>query len=327
MKIAAYAATMQAVWFSYDLGLSWNRPPTPTGGLYNEARCWSVADHPDRPGEFLAGTDQGLYRWRHETQCWNYIPSPMDDLQIQQVARCPADPAFIICGARPGEIFISEDDGRDWQRCDLNIATECWFINTTRVTSIQFDPADADTIWITVEIDGAFRSTDRGRTWQRLVNGLRDNDTHNIVFGNGARGARAVFISTEAGLHKSLDEGASWQFVPTPVSPWPYMRCLKRRADNSDVLFASVGRAPSGDIGMLLASRDNGQTWLKAAVPEPVNSTIWWIGVNPADPDLILLCTLFGQIFRSQDGGESWQKMPRELGEIRMIGWAPIPEE
>ena len=92
------------------------------------------------------------------------------------------------------------------------------------------------------------------------------------------------------------------------------------------MLFASVGQLPSGDIGMLLMSRDRGQSWEKAAVPEPVNSTIWWIGTNPADPNLIFLCTIFGQIFRSIDGGESWIKIKRELGEIRMIGWAPTPE-
>jgi hypothetical protein len=38
---------------------------------------------------------------------------------------------------------------------------------------------------------------------------------------------------------------------------------------------------------------------------------------------LIFACTIFGQIWRSTDGGESFQKMTRELGEVRMIGWAP----
>ena len=190
MKVTAFAATMQAVWFSYDYGETWNRPPTPSGGLYNEARCWSVVSHLQRPGEFLAGTDQGLYRWLRESQCWNYIPSPMDDLHIQQVARSPDDPGFIVCGTRPGEIFKSEDDGITWKRCNLDAATECWFINTTRVTSIQFDPDDNDTIWITIEIDGVFRSQDRGETWERLSEGLRDVDPvgtgHAVVAGGTA---------------------------------------------------------------------------------------------------------------------------------------------
>lgn len=62
MRFTAYAATMQAVWFSEDEGNTWNRLLTPIGGIYNEARCWSVVAHPKRAGELLAGTDQGLYR-------------------------------------------------------------------------------------------------------------------------------------------------------------------------------------------------------------------------------------------------------------------------
>ncbi len=324
MKVTAFAATMQAVWFSHDLGETWNRPTTPTGGFYNEARCWTVSSHKDAPGQYLAGTDQGLYRWTHEQQRWNYIPSPMDDLHILQIAQSPSDPDFIVCGTRPAEIFISEDGGEMWRRSALNAATECWWINTARVTSIQFDPADADTIWITIEIDGVFRSKDRGRTWERLTNGLRDNDTHNLVF-LGDPGSRTILCSSEAGLHKSEDEGASWEYIDIPQAPWLYFRSIESKPGDTNILFASVGDKPSGETGVLLVSQDAGETWQNAVLDCPVNSTIWWISTNPADPELMFFCTIFGQIYRSQDGGLSWQKMQRELGEIRMIGWAPTP--
>ncbi len=322
MKFTAYAATMQSVWFSRDEGQSWARPLTPTCGIYNESRCWGVSTHQDRPGEVLSGTDQGLYRWSPSEQRWNYIPSPMDDLQIMQVAQSPDDPDFIVCGTRPAEMFISENGGLSWTRGKLNSATECWFINTPRVTSIQFDPLDSDTIWTTIEIDGVFRSSDRGKTWERLSEGLLDNDTHNLVFLDRNE-TRRILCSTEAGLHQSDDDGQSWTHVPIPEAPWPYFRAIETRADNNGVLFASVGDKPSGEIGVLLVSHDYGESWKKAPVPEPVNSTIWWIATNPADPNLVFIATIFGQIFRSQDGGESWEKMPRELGEIRMIAWAP----
>jgi len=325
VKITAYAATMQAVWFSEDMGESWLRPPTPTGGFYNEAHCWAVCTHPHRPGEVLAGTDQGLYRWRHEQQRWSYIPSPMDDLHILQIVQSPNDPKIIICGTRPAEIFISEDDGKSWQRSHLNAATECWFINTTRVTSIQFDPADADTIWITIEIDGVFRSRDRGKTWDHLIDGLRDNDTHNLVFLNDSN-PRTILCSTEAGLHKSVDEGACWEYIDIPLAPWLYFRSIESKPGDTNILLASVGDKPSGVTGVLLISHDAGATWDNAVLDQPVNSTIWWIGTNSADPDLMFFCTIFGQIYRSRNGGDSWQKMQRELGEIRMIGWVPAAE-
>ena len=55
-----------------------------------------------------------------------------------------------------------------------------------------------------------------------------------------------------------------------------------------------------------------------------MNSTIWSIGGNVADPNLIFCCTIMGQIFRTADGGENWEKLARELGELRMIAWQPV---
>ena len=324
MEYTAYAATMQAVWFSHDQGENWNRLLTPTGGFYNEARCWSVATHPQRPGELLAGTDQGLYRYTEQSKRFDYIPSPMDDLHILQIECDPTDPNFIVCGTRPGEIFISEDDGANWVRSNLNAATECWFINTTRITSIHFDPKDRDTIWITIEIDGVFRSIDRGKTWTRHVNGLEDCDTHDLVFiDDDSSGKRTILCSTEAGLHKSTDNGESWAMIPVDAAPWPYWRSIKYRADKNGVIFASVGDKPSGKAGVLLISRDCGETWSNVPLPVGVNSTIWSIATNPANANILFFTTIFGQIYRSQNGGENWEKMQRELGEIRMIAWAP----
>ena len=324
MRIRACAATMQSVWLSDDGGESWNRLLTPTGGFYNESRCWALATHPARPGEILAGTDQGLYRFSPHTGRFDYIPSPMDNLHILRIAQSPHDPDFIVCGTRPAEVFLSHDNGARWQRSNLNASTECWFINTSRVTSVHFDPVDGDTIWLTIEIDGVFRSTDRGRTWERIIRGLHDNDTHDLVFKDQPDGSRTVLCSTEDGVHRSHDQGASWQQLAVPQAKWDYFRSLKQPAANSDTVIASVGDKPSGEAAQLLISRDFGESWAECTLSHPANSTIWSIGTNPADENLLFAATIFGQIFKSTDGGESWQKMKRELGEIRMITWAPV---
>ena len=324
MRYKAYAATMQSVWFSEDEGTSWNRLLTPTGGFYNEARTWAVATHPARPGEVLAGSDQGLYRFSEATGRFDHIPSPMDNLHILKIAQSPDDPNFIVCGTRPAEVFFSEDNGATWTRSNLDASTECWFINTSRVTSLHFDPKDSDTIWMTVEIDGVFRSTDRGRTWKMIIRGLHDNDTHDLVFRDRQDGSRTVLCSTEDGVHRSDDEGETWTQLVIPEAKWDYFRSLKQPAENSDTVIASVGDKPSGEAGQLLISKDFGESWAVCEMSHPANSTIWSIGTNAADESLLFAATIFGQIFKSTDGGESWQKMTRELGEIRMITWAPV---
>lgn len=323
MDVVAYAASVgHSVWFSYDTGETWNRANTNTGGIYNESRCWSLSTHAARPGEVLSGTDLGVYRWDPHDYRWNHVPSPMDGFHILQIDQHLEDPDFIVAGTRPASVFISENGGKDWFKAPMGNATECEFINTPRVTSILFDPRDTNVLWVTIEIDAIWRSPDRGRTWERLGNGLRTDDTHNLVIIDDLE-YRRILCSTELGLHRSDDNGATWYFVDVPQAPWPYFRCMVRRPDQSGVLFLSVGDRPSGETGLLLRSRDWGETWENADLPEPVNSTIWWIGTNPADPQLIFCCTIMGQIFRSIDGGDTWLKIQRELGELRMICWAP----
>ena len=322
-QVMAYAASVgHSVWFSSDLGETWLRAHTNRGGIYNESRCWCVSLHAARPGEVLSGTDQGIYRWSSIEQRWNYLPSPLDALQVVQIAQAPGDPDFIIAGTRPAALFRSFDGGKNWQRLRLSNASECEFINTPRVTSIHFDPRDQDTVWVTIEIDAIWRSRDRGETWERLGKGLLTEDVHNIVIVDEL-GPRRILVSTEEGLHRSDDEGENFYPVKVPQAPWPYFRVMAARADRSGVVFLSVGDRPSGVTGKLLRSRDWGETWEDAGLPEPVNSTIWWIGVNRADPQLIFCCTIFGQVFRSTDGGENWVKPKRELGELRMIAWGP----
>ena len=105
-----------------------------------------------------------------------------------------------------------------------------------------------------------------------------------------------------------------------------YFRSIKQPFENSDTIIASVGDKPSGEAGLLLISHEFGETWARCEMSHPANSTIWSLGTNAADPALMFAATIFGQIYKSTDGGRSWDKMKRELGEIRMIAWAPVRE-
>jgi hypothetical protein len=47
------------------------------------------------------------------------------------------------------------------------------------------------------------------------------------------------------------------------------------------------------------------------------------MAMNAADPMLLFCCTNLGQMFRSKDGGETWEKLRREFGEISTMLWRP----
>jgi photosystem II stability/assembly factor-like uncharacterized protein len=73
----------------------------------------------------------------------------------------------------------------------------------------------------------------------------------------------------------------------------------------------------------VLRSRDYGATWETLALPAQPNATMWGLATHPADANRILAFSLFGEVYISDDAGESWRKVAREFGEIRTAAWLP----
>ena len=135
-------------------------------------------------------------------------------------------------------------------------------------------------------------------------------------------GSRVLFATTDSGLHISRDNGANWTMRPID-SKWQYTRSIVERPDRTGVLFMTNGNGPPGTSGRLFRSRNDGMDWEDAGLPGEVESSAYFLAVNPADPKLIYAAATLGQIYRSTDGGESWTPLKRRLGEIRALAWLP----
>ena len=210
--------------------------------------------------------------------------------------------------------------GASWRELAVGFAEQCVFIGQPRVTQVLFDPVQPETIWAGVEIDGVHRSADGGESWRKVSDGLVSEDIHGLAVVEN--GAHTLFATTNKGLHASADMGESWRHQKLD-SPWQYTRAIQPRADGAGTLFLANGNGPPGSTGRLLRSRDFGATWQDSGLPGTLNSTPWCVATNPADADLVFVCTNLGQLFRSTDGGEGWTKLAREFGEVRALLWQP----
>jgi photosystem II stability/assembly factor-like uncharacterized protein len=322
--IQVYAGTAgHSAWFSEDLGESWVHPNSHSG-LSLEARVWCIASHPAMPALLYAGTDMGIFRWDEGPARWTLLPSPMQD--VWSVIQDPRDPAVLFAGTRPAGFYRSGDGGASWTQLEAPGLSQFSTQNMgpTRVTQMLFHPLDPDILWATVEIGGIYRSTDRGRSWQLFDAGLVSADVHGIAAVEDEDGRLALLATTNRGLHRSSDGGATWQFQELD-SPWQYTRAVVTRADDRRTVFLTNGNGPPGNDGRLLRSRDGGLSWRDMVLPGALNSTPWCVATHPADPQLIFACTNLGQLFRSRDGGDSWQRLPHEFGELRALHWRPLP--
>jgi photosystem II stability/assembly factor-like uncharacterized protein len=322
--IQLYAGTAgHSAWFSDDLGASWVHPNSHSG-MYLEARVWGFASHPATPEHLFAATDMGAFRWDEPRARWQHLPSPMKD--VWAIAIDPADPDLLIAGTRPAGFFRSTDAGASWAATPAPglAAFSPQNMGPTRVTQILFDPVDAGTVWAAVEIGSIFVSRDHGVSWTERGTGLVSGDVHGLAVLALPGGGKALLATTNRGLHRSEDDGASWALQTLPA-PWPYTRGVQPRTDGSGIVFLGNGNGPPGNDGFLLRSRDWGRSWEDAGLPGPLNSTVWAIATNPHDPMLVLVCTNLGEVFRSQDGGESWTRLAHEFGELRALHWRALP--
>jgi len=308
-----------SLWYSDDFGESLGRYLSDSG-LYSESRVWALNRDPRVPDEILAGTDSGVYRLDRKTGHFTHIASPMDSLCVWSLARSPHDPSVILAGTRPAALFRSEDGGRSWRRLEVGLPETCRAVLLPRVTQIVFDSEDRDLVLAGLEIGGVWRSSDGGKTFAEASAGMASDDVHGLAILHN--GNRTLFATTNKGLHVSHDDGASWTLQPLD-SPWQYTRSIVPRADRSGVLFLTNGDGPPGSTGRLLRSRDRGAHWEDAQLPGEILSTPWCVATDPADPSLLFASTSLGQVFYSKDGGESWVKARRQLGETRALLWAP----
>ena len=323
MRAQLYIATNGlGVWTSDDLGQSLMRMNSRTG-MYSGNHIWALAADPSDPNALLAGTNGGLFRLDRASRRWMHMPSPMDErFKITALAFSPHDPDVILAGTQFAGLYRSEDHGRTWRLLDLELVEICSNENQSRFTQIVFDPDDRRLAFAGVELDSIWRSTDGGVTWHKSRKGMEETeDIHGLALGsNGNR--RRIHAATDLGFYTSDDDGESWE-QRAIASSSRYVRAVVPRADRSGVVFLTNGDGPPGSWGRLLRSRDNGDHWEQVTLPGSVDSSMWSVAAHPADPRLLFASSCLGQIYRSDDGGESWSALARRLGEIRHVMWLP----
>lgn len=308
------------LWHSPDGGETWSRV-RPSRYPENDVRA--LAMHPREPHIVYAGTDSGVYRSEDRGSSWVLLDSPMNAMQTWALAVDPVDPDTLFAGTKPSAVFRSRDGGQQWEQLSMELAEECPAVVIPRVTALAVDPEDHQTIWAGIEVDGVRRSQDGGTTWTSIADsGLDDPDIHGIAVSVGP--PKAVLVTTPREVFTSTNTGESWQRLEVMQQfPHSYTRAIAVKADNPQVIFVGHGQTASPTTGSVQRSQDSGKTWETLPLPIEPNSYIICIATHPSDPERVLASSLYGQVFCSDDGGDSWQKMRQEFSEVRSLLWAP----
>jgi len=194
-------------------------------------------------------------------------------------------------------------------------------------------PAKPGTIFAALEVGGAMRTTDGGESWKdcsddlmRLAKlpHLRSKigsdiyeegmlDGHAIAI--SPADPDAVIIAVRMGLFRTADGGETWQDMEVGrFSPTTYGRDIQASRAAPNTLYSALSVAAASKDGGVYRSQDKGQTWQRFDKVQ-VHGTVMSVAPHPSDPKQVYLGARYdGEVFGTNDGGESWQFMPLPQG-------------
>ncbi|HEU5411772.1 MAG TPA: hypothetical protein VFU57_12185 [Candidatus Acidoferrales bacterium] len=242
----------------------------------------------------------------------------------------PGNPSVIYVGAAAGGIFKTSDGGINWEPIFDHQ-------DVAAIGSLAIAPSAHNTVWAgTGEPflirpdypmgDGIYKSTDAGRTWQRMGLELTGHigrivvDPHNpnIVFACAL--GQAYRPQKERGIFRTTDGGKTWQQVLF-VNEDTGCSELSMDAHDPQTIFAGMWQVEirtwalnSGGTGSgVYVSHDGGDTWSKVSghgLPDanvPLGKTA--VAVAPSDSNRVyaLIEEKTPSLYRSEDAGKTWK--------------------
>jgi photosystem II stability/assembly factor-like uncharacterized protein len=314
------------VWKSDDYGRTWTPifDSQPTGSI------GAIAVAPSDPniiyvasGEGLQRPDlsvgDGIYKSTDAGRTWTHL-GLRDGQQIPALAVDPRDANHLFAAvlghpygpnAQRG-VFVSTDGGENWQKA-------LYVDENTGASDIAMDPSNSDVLYASLwearegpwefgneyagKHGGIFKSTDAGKTWHKLTQGLPEVEQAYVAIApsDPRRLYATVAFGREVGIYRSDDAGDNWRRATTDSRP-------AIRIGGGDL---PVPRVDPKDAGTLYStstvtwrSTDGGQTWtgIKGAPGGDDYQNLW---INPNNPDIILLVGDQGALV-SVNRGRTW---------------------
>jgi photosystem II stability/assembly factor-like uncharacterized protein len=159
---------------------------------------------------------------------------------IFSVGPSKKDINVIWTGSDDGLVYVTRNGGKSWTN-----VTPKGMPDFGRVSQIDASAFDAGTAYISVRrplfddfAPYIFRTTDYGRSWTKIVNGIRpDAYVHAVREDPHRRGL--LYAATQQGVYVSYDDGSSWQSLTLNL---PDIPLVDLAVEDNELVVASHGR-------------------------------------------------------------------------------------
>jgi photosystem II stability/assembly factor-like uncharacterized protein len=299
-------------------------------GPFRGGRAVTASGVPGDPTTYYFGAvGGGVWKTTNGGLSWSPIFDGQSSASIGALTLAPSNPDIIYVGTGEADIrsdlgtgdgvYKSTDAGRTWTNIGLR--------DTRQIGRIAVNPRNPDIVFVAAlghayagnEERGVFRSTDGGRSWQKVLykgpdigatDVVIDPDNPQVVYATLWQARRppwSVYGPLEGpggGLYKSSDGGDRWTQVAgrgLPEGGWHRAAIAVARGRRLYLLAETVNS--SG----VYRSDDAGATWVRVSDDTRVDSRSWYfsaITADPNNPDIVYIPNV--AIYRSTDGGRNF---------------------
>jgi Tol biopolymer transport system component/photosystem II stability/assembly factor-like uncharacterized protein len=264
-----------------------------TIGPFRGGRTVGATGIAGQPNVFYVGVNNGgVWKTTDSGRVWKPIFDDQPTGSIGALAVAPSNPDILYVGSGEGlqrpdlstgdGVYKSTDGGKTWKNLGLR--------DGQQISAIIVDSADADRVFVAVlghpyganEERGVFRSTDGGKTWKKVL--YKDENTGAVALAFDPKDSKTIYADLWAARQGPWENG-QWH----------------------------------GEGSALFKSTDGGDTWKQLAKGLPTTKEGLGrigFGVAPSNPKRLyatIEAPKLGGIYRSDDAGESWQRVNDEV--------------
>jgi photosystem II stability/assembly factor-like uncharacterized protein len=165
---------------------------------------------------------------------------------VYGIAESPITKGMIWVGTNDGQVQLTRDNGATWTNLTKNLpGLPAW----GSVRSIAPSKWDAATAYLTVDAHQEnirdpfiYRTTDYGRTWKLIVNGIpKSNLSYAKVIIEDPIRRGLLYVGVENGIYLTYDAGDTWQPLQNDLPQAP-VSGIQVQGHFNDLVISTYGR-------------------------------------------------------------------------------------
>jgi len=307
-------------------------------GPYRGGRALAVTGVPGSANTFYFGAVAGgVWETTDGGGTWKPLTDDTPISSVGAIAVAPSNHDVIYVGtgeaAPRGDItygdgvYKSTDGGTTWNHVGLE--------DTRQIGALIVDPDNPDIVLVAAlghafgpnAERGIFRTTDGGRSWTKVL--YRDPQTGAIDVSFDPHNSKIVYAAlwqarrqpwnfssggSGSGLYRSADGGITWKQLSGNGLPGGVLGRIHVSVSGADAkrVYAMIEAVEGG----LFRSDDAGEHWQRINDDGRLSQRAWYFSTILADPqDADTVYAENTGLFRSTDGGKSFELLPARHGD------------